>query len=124
MAVQAGDSRIGAESIPCRACHVTSARANTVAHAAPHVEDAWRLPPVDMAWRGKASADLCRQWRETGSEDADPVAELIDHVSQSRFVLWGFAPGAGRAAVPGSVADLVQSLTVWGEAGMPCAGDP
>ena len=46
MNVRAGESRIGAESIPCDACHVTSAAANTVPHAPPHIDDAWRLPPA------------------------------------------------------------------------------
>ena len=63
MAVQAGESRIGAESIPCRACHVTSDAPNNTPHAPPHVLDAWRLPPIELAWFGKSSVALCQQLR-------------------------------------------------------------
>ena len=106
MAVPADASRIGAESIPCRTCHVTSGAPNVVKHAAPHVGDAWRLPPVELAWISKSSADL------------------IEHVRTSPFVAWGFAPGVGRIAAPGDVTQLAQYLKVWGGAGSPCVGDP
>ena len=124
MAVHADASRIGAESIPCRTCHVTSGAPNVVKHAAPHVGDAWRLPPVELAWISKSSADLCMQLRNPETNDGSTIADLIEHVRTSPFVAWGFAPGVGRIAAPGDVTQLAQYLKVWGGAGSPCVGDP
>ena len=36
MNINAGDSRIGAEGLSCKSCHMTSTRPNVVPHAAPH----------------------------------------------------------------------------------------
>ncbi len=120
MAINAGESRIGAETIPCRTCHVTSDRPNIVPHAAPHILEAWRLPPVELDWLGKDSAALCAQLRDPDSNDGNDVAGLIEHVTASPFVAWGFNPGAGRSQPPGDVATLAADLSRWGDAGTPC----
>ena len=123
MNVVAGESRIGAESIPCRACHISAEGPNAVPHAAPQIDDAWRLPPVELAWRGKSSVDVCNQLRDPEINDGFDMAELVDHVSTSAFVNYGFKPGAGRMSAPGSTASLAQDLRVWGAAGTPCEDD-
>ncbi|MEP1768715.1 MAG: hypothetical protein ABJJ53_19015 [Sulfitobacter sp.] len=123
MNIVAGESRIGAENIPCRTCHIGAEGPNDVAHAAPQVDDAWRLPPVEMAWRGKTSAQVCAQLRNPDTNDGFELADLVEHVRTSAFVRFGFAPGAGRMPAPGSVAALAQDLQEWGAAGMPCVGD-
>ena len=115
MAVQAGDSRIGAESIPCRACHMTTNAPNLASPMPPQINEAWRLPPVEMAFADTTSTALCVQLRE-----GQPLDELIEHIQTSPFVAWGFAPGGERAAAPGSVAQFVDDLRVWGAAGNPC----
>jgi len=120
MAVRAGESRIGAEGLPCRTCHVTSAAANTVPRAAPHIDAPWQLPPVTLAWQGATPVELCRQLRDPARTDDRDVAALADHVRTSAFVAWGFAPGAGRSAPAGSPQDLARALLAWGAAGAPC----
>jgi len=121
MNIVAGESRIGAENIPCRTCHIGAEGPNDVPHAAPQLDDAWRLPPVELAWRGKTSAEVCNQLRDPETNDGFNLAELVEHVRTSEFVRWGFEPGADREPAPGSVEDLAQYLLVWGEEGMPCA---
>ena len=121
MNVQADESRIGAESVPCRTCHVTSASKNTVPHAPPHIDDAWRLPPVDLDWLDKSSAEICAQLRDPQTNDNNTIADLVEHVQTSAFVSWGFVPGADRSAPPGSAEDMAQDLSIWGAAGTPCA---
>lgn len=123
MKVQAGESRIGAESIPCAACHVTSAAANTTPHAPPHIDDAWRLPPVELEWFGKTSAEVCAQLRDPERNDGHDIASLVDHLRNSAFVAWGFTPGAGRSAPKTTLDALVHDVTLWGAAGTPCATD-
>lgn len=120
MGIVAGDSRIGAESVPCRTCHVTSARANTVPHAPPHIDDAWRLPPIELEWLDKSSAEVCAQMRDPETNDGKTIAELVEHLQTSAFVAWGFDPGAGRSAPTGTVEDIARDVALWGEAGTPC----
>ncbi|MFK7835523.1 MAG: hypothetical protein AB8B60_04825 [Sulfitobacter sp.] len=120
MGIMADESRIGAESIPCRACHVTSSRPNAVPHAPPHIEDAWRLPPVELGWHKAGSGDLCAQFRDPERMDGMEIADLVDHVQSSPFVAWGFNPGGGRSAPEGSVLTLAADLRLWGAAGRPC----
>ncbi len=123
MNIVADESRIGAESIPCRTCHIGAAGKNDTRHAAPRVDDAWRLPPVELAWRGKSSSEICTQLRNPETNDGFELADLVDHVRTSVFVSYGFNPGNGRAAAPGSVDQLVEDLRMWGAAGMPCVAE-
>lgn len=120
MNVQAGESRIGAEGLPCRTCHVTSDAPNTVPRAAPHIEEPWQLAPVTLAWQGQSAAALCAQLRDPAQTDGQDIAEIADHIRTSAFVAWGFAPGAGRSAPGGSPARLAQDLMDWEAAGAPC----
>lgn len=120
MNIKGDESRIGAETIPCRTCHITAPSANRVPHAPPMINDAWRLPPAELAWLGKPSPALCAQLRDPEKNDGHDLDSLIDHLRSSPFVAWGFAPGAGRGAPPGSVETLMRDVRVWGDAGMPC----
>ncbi len=120
MNVRADETRIGAESVPCRTCHVTSGRPNVWPHAAPHILEAWRLPPVELAWLGASSDDLCGQLRDPERNDGHDLESFVAHLEASPFVAWGFAPGGGREPAPGSLADLVADVRAWGAAGMPC----
>ena len=123
MNIVAGESRIGAESIPCRVCHISGEGANDVPHSAPQIDEAWRLPPVEMAWRGKSSVEVCNQLRDPEANDGFDMAELAEHVRTSAFVNYGFKPGAGRIPAPGTAEELAQHLEVWAAAGTPCVGD-
>ena len=123
MNIAAGESRIGAETIPCRTCHIGAAGPNNVPHAAPQIDDAWRLPPVELAWRGKSSAEVCAQLRDPETNDGFDVAELAEHVRTSEFVRFGFEPGGGRIPAPTSAEELARDIEIWGAAGLPCAGE-
>lgn len=116
MNMRAGESRVGAETTPCRSCHVTAPAANEIAHAPPMVADAWRLPPPELGWLGKSSAEACAQLRG----GTQPVAALVPHLESSAFVAWGFAPGAGRSAPQGSLSDMIAAVETWIAADTPC----
>lgn len=121
MNIRAGDSRVGAESVPCRTCHATVVSDNDIPHAPPMIDDAWRLPPPELAWLGRTSAEVCAQLRDPDSNGGLESGELADHVQSSPFVRWGFDPGAGRSTPPGGLTDMVAALETWAAAGSPCA---
>lgn len=124
MYVRAGESRIGAETMPCRTCHVTATSDNGIRHAPPQIADAWRLPPVELAWLGRSSAALCRQLRDPDRNGGLDTAQLAVHLETSEFVAWSFDPGAGRSAPPGTLSDLQIALDRWVAAGTPCETTP
>lgn len=120
MGVKADESRIGAESMPCRTCHITAAGRETPPHAPAQIDDAWRLPPVELDWLGKTSAEVCAQLRDPDLNDGHDIASLAEHLRSSAFVAWGFVPGGGRSAPPGSPEEMAQDIEQWGAAGTPC----
>lgn len=125
MNIRAGDSRIGAETLPCRTCHVTTnERAdNSLPHAAPQVMDAWRLAPVEADWFGRSSDVICAQLRDPERNGDRTVAELADHLEHDVILHWAWAPGGGREPAPYDLKSHIADLMAWGAAGQPCPQD-
>lgn len=124
MHVQAGESRVGAETMVCRTCHVSAPSRNATPHAPPMIDEPWRLPPAELAWLGKTSDALCAQLRNPETNDGFGMDDLATHLETSPFVAWSFAPGAGRETPPGTLDEMVVALNLWAAAGAPCATDP
>ncbi|TRD15259.1 hypothetical protein [Palleronia caenipelagi] len=123
MNVYAGESRIGAEYLSCGTCHAYREEgANDAPHMAPQVADTWILPPPEMAWFGRSSAEICVQLSNPDLNGGRDVEALAEHVQESAFVNWGFNPGGGREPAPGSPEEMAELLRQWGAAGMPCPG--
>lgn len=127
MNIHAGESRIGAETLACQACHVTSKRPNTVPHAAPHAGMDWRLAPVEFVWFGVDGPAICAQIRDperNGGRDGAGLVEHITHDAEEKgFITWGFNPGAGREPAPGGMQAHLEDMIRWVAADMPCPED-
>ncbi len=124
MAVRAGDSRIGAETIPCRTCHVTSRTGGIDRpHAAPQVADAWRLAPPQAAWFGRSSDQICAQLRDPARTDGRTALQIAEHLGHDVILHWAWTPGSGREPAPYSLQEHVNDVLAWGVAGQPCAFD-
>ncbi|MCB5199927.1 hypothetical protein LGQ03_11825 [Loktanella sp. TSTF-M6] len=124
MAINAGDSRIGAEGLSCNACHQTSTRPNAVPHAPPHTGMDWRLAPVAFQWTDRTSAEICAQLRDPDRNGGRDAARLIDHILHDAeligFITWSFDPGADRDPAPGNMQAHLEDMAIWTAAGMPC----
>ena len=124
MNIHAGESRVGAETIPCSTCHVTSTLPNDPAPAPLHAGIDWQLAPVDFLWYGKSGAEICAQLKDpkrNGGRDAVGLLEHLRHdASLSGFIPRAWAPGAGRTTPPGTFEDHVKDMAEWGAAGQPC----
>ncbi|WP_300035466.1 hypothetical protein [uncultured Roseobacter sp.] len=124
MNVRAGESRIGAEYIPCRTCHVTAENArNETPHAAPQVADAWRLAPVEAHWFGQSSETICEQLRDPERNGDRTAEELAEHLDHDVILHWAWTPGGTREPAPYSLEIHIRDLRIWGNAGQPCATD-
>lgn len=124
MDIVAGESRIGAEGLSCRACHQTSTRPNRIEHAAPRAGMEWMLAPVEFQWTDRTSAAICQQMRDPGRNGGRDAARLIEHILHDAeligFIIWSFNPGAGREPAPGSLQSHLEDMAQWTAAGMPC----
>lgn len=127
MNIQAGDSRMGAEFLPCATCHSIKDtdwdNANAMPHAAPRVAMNWALAPVEAHWFGRSSEEICAQLRDpqlNGGRDTLAIAEHLDH---DLILHWAWSPGGGREPAPYSLQEHVNDILEWGVAGMPCPQD-
>ncbi|MGH9382021.1 MAG: hypothetical protein ACRD2Z_15610 [Thermoanaerobaculia bacterium] len=121
-AVTRGPDGQGAPGLPCSTCH---GEANLPASYGPRTPPGapnWHLPPPEhkMVFIGLPGAELCagiKNRRENGGKDLDA---LVEHVSEDALVLWGWAPGEGRAPVPVPHSEFVTAFERWAAAGAPC----
>lgn len=116
--------RVGADFIPCSACHsVSNSQLPHGPPGAPHMRDGdpeWSFPPPSMQWSGKLSADICKQIASSNSPFLQSPAKFADHV-KSGLVSWAWEPGPGRDGVPPVEADaLIASFREWDAAHRPC----
>lgn len=121
MNVAAGESRMGAEFLPCESCHAWREEGTAEApHMAPQAAATWMLPPVEAAWFGRSSAEICAQLADPERNGGRDAEALADHILHDALVLWGWSPGGGRAPVPGSPQAHAEDIRIWGAAGFPC----
>jgi hypothetical protein len=123
MNINAGDSRIGAETIQCSTCHAYREGLNDTPHAAPQVAMNWQLAPVEAEWFGKSSDEICNQLRDPDRNGGRTMLELAEHLNHDLILHWAWNPGGGRAPAPYSLQEHIDDLLIWGVAGFPCAND-
>jgi hypothetical protein len=123
MNITAGESRIGAETLPCATCHAYNEGLNDLPHAAPQVAMAWQLPPVEAEWFGKPSGEICAQLRDPSRNGDRDMLALAAHLEHDLILHWAWNPGGGREPAPYSLQAHVDDILIWGVAGFPCRED-
>ena len=123
MNINAGESRIGAEFVPCATCHAYRDGANDTPHAAPQVAMDWQLAPVEAEWFGKTSAEICNQLRDPDRNGGRDFLQIAGHLDHDLILHWAWSPGGGREAAPYSLQEHVDDVLAWGVAGYPCEND-
>lgn len=124
MNIRAGESRMGAETIRCATCHTTKDtdwdNANTIPHAAPRVAMDWALAPVEAAWFGRSSFEICAQLRDPALNGDRDMLALAEHLDHDLILHWAWNPGGDREPAPYSLQEHVDDILIWGTAGFPC----
>ena len=124
MNVNAGESRIGAETLVCSTCHTTlkapDPNANSTPHAAPKVAMAWQLAPVEAEWFGKSSNYICNQLKDPQRNGDRTIKEVAGHLDHDLILHWAWAPGGNREPAPHSLQETMDALMMWSAAGTPC----
>lgn len=127
MNVNAGESRIGVETLMCSTCHTTLSEpdpdANAAPHAAPRVASAWQLAPVEAEWFGKSSSYVCNQLRDPERNGDRSIREVAEHLDHDVILHWAWNPGGGREPAPHSLQMAMDALMKWAAAGTPCPAE-
>lgn len=118
MNIRAGESRIGAETLPCATCH--GLQNGDVPHSPPGTPVGWMLAPVEAHWFGRSSKTICEQLRDPTRNGGRTLNEVAQHLGHDLILRWAWAPGPGREPAPYSLQEHVDDLLVWGVAGAPC----
>ncbi|CCV11022.1 hypothetical protein [Mesorhizobium sp. STM 4661] len=113
----AGGSGFGNPGLRCTTCHFSSN--SNVLHGPPGAEN-WHLAPVEMAWFGQSSAQICAQIKDPARNGGRSLRDVALHVRNDRLVGWGWAPGKDREPAPGSAEETYQAIENWMAAGAPC----
>jgi hypothetical protein len=80
----------------------------------------WGLAPLEMAWQGKSTGEICRQLKDPARNGGRSLALLHEHFAHDDLVAWGWRPGAGRASAPGTQQQLGELIAAWIDTGAAC----
>lgn len=111
-----GADGAGVPGLECGSCHQDR---NLDAARVPGAPS-WRLAPAAMAWRGATLPAICAQLKDRARNGGRSSAELVDHAAHDPLVAWGWRPGPGRAAAPGSQGEFGALVAAWIETGAEC----
>lgn len=103
----------------CSACHQEQNVAGlNMPPGAPH----WHLPPpnMPMIWEGKTAGQICQQIKDPKQNNGKTVAQIVQHVTEDKLVLWGWNPGEGRTLPPMSHAEFAAKFAEWARYGAAC----
>lgn len=119
MNVRRGVGGMGVTSQKCSTCHQDR---NVAGFHAPPGAPGWRLPPaaMPMIWQGKSDGELCAVLKDPKQNGHRTVAQIVEHMTGDKLVLWGWAPGDGRKPVPMAQEDFAAKVKAWAAAGAPC----
>lgn len=116
--VQGGEDGKGLFAMRCANCHRDE---NTPGIGMPPGAPNWHLPAqrMPLVFQGRTPADLARQLGDPAQNGGKSPAEILRHVAEDPLVLWGWAPGDGRAGVPVPHAQFVAAVKTWIDGGCP-----
>jgi hypothetical protein len=117
--IRRGPSGQGVYGQKCNACHQNY---NVAGPNMPPGAPDWRLPPpnMPMIWEGKTPGQICRQLKEPKENGGKTVAQIIEHVTSDRLVMWGWNPGEGRTQPQMSQDQFAKKMAEWARYGAAC----
>ena len=103
----------------CSTCHQEQ---NVAGLNMPPGAPNWHLPPANMPmiWEGKTPGQICRQIKDPKQNNGKTVAQIVEHVTADKLVLWGWNPGEGRTPPPMGHDEFAQRFQEWARNGAAC----
>jgi hypothetical protein len=117
--VRRGPTGQGVTAQKCSTCHQTE---NVAGLNMPPGAPNWHLPPpnMPMIWEGKTPGQICQQIKDPKQNNNKSVAQIVDHVTNDKLVLWGWNPGEGRTPPPMNHDEFAAKFAEWAKFGAAC----
>ena len=74
---------------------------------------------IDGLGRSSVSA-ICAQLKDPARNGGRSLAQIVDHAAHDPLVAWGWSPGHGRTAAPGTQAAFAAVVAAWIGTGAAC----
>ena len=100
----------------CSTCHQDKNQPLARVPGAP----GWHLAPIEMAWVGRSIGAICAQLKDPRRNGGKTLAQIADHSAHDALVGWGWAPGSGHEAAPGSQRAFGALVQAWIDTGAEC----
>jgi hypothetical protein len=116
--VKRGEDGQGKYALKCANCHQDT---NLPGDNLPPGNATWQLPKKSMplVFQGKSPRELADQLKDPKRNGGKTLAQLLEHVTHDKLVLWGWDPGDGRTKPPLSHAEFAKRFREWVDKGAP-----
>lgn len=117
--VKRGPYGFGKYGQRCSTCHQDQ---NVAGLNMPPGAPNWQLPTAEMPmiWEGKTPGQICRQIKDPKQNNGKTVAQIVEHVTADKLVLWGWNPGEGRTPPPMGHEEFARRFQEWASYGAAC----
>jgi hypothetical protein len=112
--VERGAGGIGAAGMRCFTCHGAANFERVPGNPK------WLLAPKEMAWIGRSLGQICEQIKDRKRNGDKSVEQIVEHMTHDELVGWGWRPGLGRTAVPGTQQEFGALIKAWADSGAYC----
>ncbi|MET0403379.1 MAG: Isoquinoline 1-oxidoreductase subunit [Cystobacter sp.] len=119
--VVGGEKGHGPPGLPCASCHQAQ-NLPVVGQTLRGVpgNPKWALAPAEMAWVGRPLSAICAQLKDPRRNGGKTLEQIHHHMAEDELVAWGWAPGAGLQAVPGTQHAFGDLIRAWIDTGAHC----
>lgn len=69
---------------------------------------------------GKSLGQICEQIKDRKRNGDKSLEQVVEHMAQDELVGWGWHPGLGRTAVPGTQKEFGALIDAWADYGAHC----
>ena len=101
----------------CTTCHMAE---NSDKPHGPPGAPVWHLPPPEMTWWDRTTAQICAQLKDPLRNGGRDLAQIEEHIRDDALVAWGWTPGPGREPAPYSASETADFVAQWAASGAPC----
>lgn len=118
-----GPNDSGVPGLPCASCHTDrnfTLPTGEASYRSIPGHPRWGLAPIEMAWQGKSTEEICRQIKDPARNGGRSLALLQDHIANDDLVGWAWNPGAGRQPALGTQKQLGDLVQTWIDTGAEC----
>jgi hypothetical protein len=118
MQVRRGPEGHGVSPVTCSTCHQDH---NLAGRDMPPGAPGWELPypGMPMIWEGLSDRELCELLKDPVRNGHRTAEQIVEHM-HTPLVLWGWAPGDGRSAIPVAQDKFLASVQEWAAKGAAC----